>query len=258
VFDIPLRALYSRNVANLFMAGRNISATHAAFTSTRVMATCAVIGQAVGAAAAVCCERGIDPRQLANNKQLVSSLQQSLVRQDQSIRTVPNRDAGDLARQAQVTASTEAGDARAALVIDGIDRDIPANKATSKPAEVHHWGAPLGGGPAWIELAWPKPQRLRSVVLKFDSGFQRELTLTASDSHTRAIIRAPQPETVRDYMVEVVGADGQRRTVATVTGNHQRLNRVTFDALEARSVRVTVSKSNGHEEARIFEIRCYA
>ncbi|NWF83803.1 MAG: FAD-dependent oxidoreductase, partial [Bryobacteraceae bacterium] len=44
VYNIPLRALYSRNVSNLMMAGRNISATHAAFTSTRVMATCAVIG----------------------------------------------------------------------------------------------------------------------------------------------------------------------------------------------------------------------
>ena len=39
---------------NLMMAGRNISATHAAFTSTRVMATCAAIGQAVGTAAAQC------------------------------------------------------------------------------------------------------------------------------------------------------------------------------------------------------------
>jgi hypothetical protein len=40
-YDLPLRSLYSRNVPNLMMAGRNISASHAAFTSTRVMATCA-------------------------------------------------------------------------------------------------------------------------------------------------------------------------------------------------------------------------
>src|SRR6185295_6331403 len=50
-YHIPLRLLFSRNVSNLMMAGRNISATHVAFTSTRVMATCAVIGQAVGTAA---------------------------------------------------------------------------------------------------------------------------------------------------------------------------------------------------------------
>ena len=47
VFDIPLRSLYSKNVSNLLMAGRNISATHVAFTSTRVMATCAAVGKSV-------------------------------------------------------------------------------------------------------------------------------------------------------------------------------------------------------------------
>src|SRR5262249_2982688 len=54
VYDIPLRSLYSRNISNLFMAGRNISASYVAFTSARVMATCAVEGQAVGTAAAHC------------------------------------------------------------------------------------------------------------------------------------------------------------------------------------------------------------
>ncbi|MCA1808657.1 MAG: FAD-dependent oxidoreductase, partial [Lentisphaerae bacterium] len=50
-YGIPYRSLYSRNIENLFMAGRNISATHSALSSTRVMATCATLGQAVGTAA---------------------------------------------------------------------------------------------------------------------------------------------------------------------------------------------------------------
>ncbi len=41
VYPIPYRCHYSRNIANLFLAGRNISASHIAFGSTRVMATCA-------------------------------------------------------------------------------------------------------------------------------------------------------------------------------------------------------------------------
>src|ERR1039458_229472 len=44
VYDIPLRSLYSRNISNLLMGGRNISASYVAFTSARVMATCAVEG----------------------------------------------------------------------------------------------------------------------------------------------------------------------------------------------------------------------
>lgn len=54
VYQIPLRCLYAKNVDNLFFAGRNISASHLAFASTRVMKTCAVMGQAAGTAAALC------------------------------------------------------------------------------------------------------------------------------------------------------------------------------------------------------------
>jgi hypothetical protein len=252
-YDIPLRSLYSKNIPNLWMAGRNISATHAAFTSTRVMATCAVVGQAVGTAVASCLERNLLPRQLAEQPKLVSGLQQLLLRQDQSIRTVRNQDPNDLARKAKVNASAEKGDAKAALVIDGVDRDIPANKTTKTPAETHHWAAPLTDGGAWLELAWEQPQRLREVVLKFDSGFERELTLSSSDSISRRIVRAPQPETARDYKVLVDGKE-----VASVTGNHQRLNRIAFDPVEGRTLRVHVTATNGVPEARILEVRCYS
>lgn len=51
IYSIPYRCLYSVNIDNLFFGGRAISVSHMAFGSTRVMATCAVIGQAVGTAA---------------------------------------------------------------------------------------------------------------------------------------------------------------------------------------------------------------
>lgn len=255
VYDIPLRALYSRNIPNLMMAGRNISATHAAFTSTRVMATCAVIGQAVGTAAQICTERDILPRQLAGDAKLVSSLQQMLLRDDQTIKRVKNADPQDLARTARVTASAEAGPAKAALVTDGWLRDVPDKKG--QPVEVHHWAAPMTQDGAWLMLAWDKPQRISRVQVTFDTGFQRELTLTASDSHTRGTVRAPQPETVRDYSVSV-RQGGSFREVARVSSNHQRVNRLKFDAVEADAVRLRITATNGLEEARIVEVRCYA
>ncbi len=61
---IPYRCLYSRNVQNLFVAGRAISATHVAFGSTRVMNTLAQTGVAVGEAAALCKRHGILPREV--------------------------------------------------------------------------------------------------------------------------------------------------------------------------------------------------
>jgi hypothetical protein len=240
------------------MAGRNISATHAAFTSTRVMATCAAVGQAVGTAAALCVERGLAPRQLSASAELVGRLQQRLLRQDQSIRGVAARDPDDLARTARVRASAEAGEARAVLVVDGVDRDLPADPRTGRPAEVHRWTAPLGPDGAWLELAWDEPRAIGEVVLKFDTGFERELTLTASDSINRGIVRAPQPETVRDYSIVATLADGGDRTLATVTGNHQRLNRVRVGPVTVRALRVVVARTDGVPEARVLEVRCYA
>ena len=65
-YGIPLRSLYSVNIGNLFFSGRNISATHLALSSTRVMKTCALMGQAAGTAAALCIHYGCGPELLRN------------------------------------------------------------------------------------------------------------------------------------------------------------------------------------------------
>jgi hypothetical protein len=239
------------------MAGRNISASYVAFTSARVMATCAVEGQAIGVAAAQCVQTGMTPRALARDPALVARLQETLLRDDQTIKNRPNRDPLDLARQATAAASEEAGSARAALVLDGFTRDIPDKRGD--PAEVHHWAAPVSQGrPAWIELRWDKPRLLREVQITFDTGFRRQLTLSAQEAQNINLLRAPQPETVRDYTLTCRVADGGARTLAVVKNNYQRLNRHRFDPVEAQSVHLEVQATNGDAQARIFEIRCYA
>jgi hypothetical protein len=189
-------------------------------------------------------QAGILPRQLYEEKSRLHAFQQLLLRDDQSIRGLKNEDPLDLARKARVVAS---GDHETAgRVIDGVSRDIPGGQA-------HQWATRLGPGGAWVELNWDEPQRIREVQITFDSGFERELTLSAQDSVNRGIVRAPQPETVRDYTVLVDG-----REAARSEGNHQRLRRHRFEPVLARSVRVHVSATNGDDFARIFEVRCYA
>lgn len=63
-YAIPYRSVYSKNINNLFFAGRNISVTHLALSSTRVIATCAIIGQAVGNACAIAKKYGVSPREV--------------------------------------------------------------------------------------------------------------------------------------------------------------------------------------------------
>lgn len=103
-YHIPFRSLYSVNVSNMLMAGRNISATHVAFGTTRVMATCAVIGEAAGTGAALCVKHEVAPRVVAQEH--MHELQQTLLRQDASVIGIPYVDERDLARTAQIEASS--------------------------------------------------------------------------------------------------------------------------------------------------------
>ncbi|MBW7892236.1 MAG: FAD-dependent oxidoreductase [Chitinophagaceae bacterium] len=104
-YQIPLRCFISRDIDNLFFAGRIISATHVAFGSTRVMATCAHGGQAVGMAAALCKEHQILPAQLLE-KELLHSLQNALNKTGQGIMGIPFKHNNDLLTAAVVSCSS--------------------------------------------------------------------------------------------------------------------------------------------------------
>jgi hypothetical protein len=253
-YNIPLRSLYSRNVANLFMAGRNISATHVAFTSTRVMATCSVIGQAVGAAAAFCVTKDLLPRELAGDHTRMTELQQQLLRDDQTIRHRRNKDPLDLARQADVTASDSAADSEPAHVINGLVRDLPGKWE-------NRWGAKLGSEGVWLQLEWKQPKTIRHIQLTFDTGFHRELTHSQQNDKykgDRAIIWGPQPETVRDYELLYRAPEKNEWTsLGKFTGNYQRLRRHEFAPFQAGALRLKIYATHGEAIARVYEIRCY-
>ncbi len=120
-YQIPYRCLFSRNIPNLFLAGRIISVSHVAFSSTRVMATCAHGGQAVGMAAARCLREGLRPADLLAAPRM-AALQADLLRSGQHLPGLCYRDAEDLVTQGRLTASStlrlarlEADDGRESL-----------------------------------------------------------------------------------------------------------------------------------------------
>ncbi len=61
-YPVPYRCFYSKNIDNLFMAGRNISVTHEALGTVRVMRTIGMMGEVVGKAAYLAVRHGTDPR----------------------------------------------------------------------------------------------------------------------------------------------------------------------------------------------------
>lgn len=250
-YSIPLRSLHSRNVPNLLFAGRNISATHVAFASTRVMATCSVMGQAIGTAAAVAAELGVSIAELSSKKN-VGALQQRLIKDDAFIPTLCHEQVLSLAKGCQsVTASSSQPNFAPQLVLDGISRDLIGKFGPWADGKPHHWQS--GELPAWIELRFDQPMEIRELHLTFDSGFQRELILSPADGHTKKVVRGPQPELVKTY--EVL-ADG--KVIASETENYLRKRVHRFETpVRATTLRLAISATHGVPEARVFEIAVY-
>ena len=248
-YNIPFSSLYSNKVKNLMMAGRNISCSHVAFSSTRVMSTCATVGQAVGTAAAICLDDKITPAQLRANPEKVKQLQQTLLRDDQTILGIKNTDPADLARSAKVTASESIADSAPENVISGITIDLPKQNK-------NRWVASAASKP-WIKLEWSSPQKFSQVRFIFEPG-NTALSQTGSDYLLKTMIRGPQPKIVREYQVTAVLEDGSEKVLADVKNNYQKLVVNKFDPVLAKALKVQVSATNGDPNVIIKEIRVEA
>ena len=101
---IPYRCIYSKNITNLFAAGRNVSVTHIALGTVRVQNTIATLGQAAGTAAAMCIKLNETPRGIYQRH--MHDLQQLLIKNDQYIPGFKNEDPADPCLTSTVTASS--------------------------------------------------------------------------------------------------------------------------------------------------------
>ena len=262
IYDIPLRSCVSRDVANLMFAGRNISATHVGFSSTRVMATCAVIGQGAGTAAAWAAAHDSDTIDLATSPRAMHAIRQRLLRDDAFLIGATNEDPHDVARSAAVTSSSATVEGAADNVLSGQTRAVHgiwgAAPERARPGS-HRWMSDAAQGlPAWIELRWEQPVWLARLQFVFDTGMHRVLTLSHSDAYVQRMqYGIAQAETVRDYTVEAE-IDGVWSELARATGNFARCVVHDLDTpVEASALRLLVTATNGLDHARLCELRAY-
>ncbi len=224
-FGIPYRSLYSRNVENLLFAGRNISVTHAALSATRVMATCAVIGQAVGSAAALCVAKGVTPRGLYPAH--IGELQQQLMADDAWL-------PGQARAIDPLTQAARLGGEQAVLRT-GHDRPIgeQSNAWTGQPGSA-------------IALEWDSPTAIGGARLVFDSDL---LDLKRMPHEYPARLAVPA-SLVRAFRLEA-RQGGQWRTVYRNDDNHQRLVRLPLN-LQADALRLIPEATWGADAVRVF------
>jgi len=244
IYEIPFRSLYSKNVSNLLFAGRNISQTHIALSSTRVMATCSLMGQAVGTAAALCLKHGVFPRDIAQHH--VSELQEQLLRDDAFIPLRPARDSKDLARKAGliVASSTLSGDAK--LLTDGVSRDINN--------ETHHWQS--NGLPAELILEWERPVMLSRVEIKCDTNLKRNIMMR-KDSKVSATFRNDVPPELLKSLDVAARVKGKWVNQGSTEENRTRLIKFSFARVKTTALRIRLKETYGHKNAKLFEVRCY-
>ncbi|MCX7044169.1 MAG: FAD-dependent oxidoreductase [Candidatus Sumerlaeota bacterium] len=229
-FTIPFRCLYSKNIENLMMAGRNISASHLGMSDTRVMLTCAVMGHAAGAGAALCIEHSAGPRDICDR--YMEQLQQQLLKDGAYIIGLPNRDPRDLARKAAVKASSEAaaeiepykGEKMAAAnVINGYAR--------AEGGKTNAWAPDKNAKPPhWIELSWSEPQTFNMVHVAFQ---------TVAFAAKRLVIEAWQ--------------NGAWKQAAEVTENRHRRVAYGMDRVTAERLRIVFDEPCGICEIRVYD-----
>ena len=245
-YSIPYRCYYSRNVENLMMAGRDISASKMAFSSCRVMGTCAVGGQAVGTAAAIAVQNDCSPRQVG--EKYIRQLQQKLLKNDCYIPGHANQDEKDMARSAQVTATSQIPGGEAVNVINGVSRGVNDNTNCwiSESLEQHQS----------ISLALKETAVVREVRLTFDTDLSHEIQPTLIKNVKKRQPKYLPVELVKDYQVELI-AGGNVVASQQISENGQRLNVLQFEDVACDTVKITVQATHGCNSARIFEIRIY-
>lgn len=224
-YSIPYRTLYSANVDNLYFAGRNISVTHLALSSVRVMATCALLGEAVGKAAYLAISNGCAPHDVYLTH--LDKLQDLLLDADCFLPS----------KRRKVSAACTGANLQGAddTIRNGLDREHPIYQNNGKV-----YSCAPG---AMIAYTFPAEQ-VQSVHLVFDSDLNRETLPGSSVERTRCMRsnqRLDQPHTTlppalcKEFVLTGY-LNGQVQFTAHVEENRKRAHHFklgkTFDKLE--------------------------
>lgn len=227
-FGIPYQVLYSKNIDNLMFAGRNASCSHAAMSSTRLMATCAVMGQAAGTAAAMAAERGITPREV---NQHIKALQQTLLRDDCYLPWIA-QEFGPLTMESRLAASQGDGEP----VRDGINRQVGDDP--------HAWECRAGDQLSYL---FPEPADVKEVTLLLDSDLSKGI----GHKHSRGNVLTSVPP-VMPKVFHIDGLiDGKWQTLHSVEDNHQRLVRMSLGR-QLEGVRFVLDETWGGEQTCVY------
>lgn len=221
-WGLPLRCMISDNIENLCFAGRNISVTHAALSSSRVMATCAVLGQALGTAVSFAVRDNV-----ALENVDIKKLQQTLAEDD--------------------------------CFIPRYKRELPRlTRAAACSAEVVRNGTERGEQNCWvgkkgdiIEYEFDSDTEISGIRLVFDSDLNRDYH-NMPCSYPLVQTKFKLPETlIKEYKIEIISENGAVESLY-IDDNHQRFVKHKINR-KANKIRFIPIASWGCSELRLFD-----
>lgn len=232
-YGIPLKCLYSANIKNLFFAGRNISATHMAFGSTRVMGTCAIMGQAAGTAAALIHSWSIQAGAIDQTQ--IKEIQNTLLDQDCYL--------PGILRHKKETIGFEIDSASGPNLYNGVDRQL-------KGQDNGVWvtiGEPF-------EITLESIHHVKGIRLVHDSDFKHKKRLPCSFPLKRN--KGIMPSTMmREYLIEYYADEDKLwKQLFHVTNNVQRLDVQRCQQTKMARLRFTLIKSWEGDKAHLFAL----
>ena len=228
------------------MAGRDISTTKLGLASTRIIGCCAIGGEAVGIAAALCKKYGCNPRELMPH---IKELQQLILKDDGYLPGYINEDPADHALRATFTATSQKANGAPEQVKNGISRKIGD--------DMNAWisdGIAEGGEVLTMKL--DAPQTLSQLRLTFYSDFAYPIRVTMAPNRQKQQRDGVPAELVKDYTV-ILKKNGETVREIEVKGNYQRHNVLDFEPTLCDTAEIRVTATNGIEDAWIYEVRAY-
>jgi hypothetical protein len=211
-------------------AGRDISCTHAALSSTRVMGTCSALGQAVGMAAVLAVQKGLLPRGMNAH---IEELQQMLIADDCYLPWVEQNYTA-LTLKADLSASR--GDP--SPVRDGLNRPVDDVE--------HRWLCHKGDHLAY---RFDGERAIEQVTLVLDSALDKNVAMSY---HQRDDQLTHVPDVMpKTFRIETLGSDGAWHTLHRVQNNYQRLVRVPVGRA-TQGIRFVLEETWGSETTNIY------
>lgn len=255
-FWVPYRCLYSRNIDNLFMAGRCISVTHDALGAVRVMRSCGTQGEIVGMAASVCKEFNTNPRGVYKNHltDLQKRMRKGVGKVDGS--TIPYSNQGEhgksmrqvnltqpkwLGRAGKNFARTAKVSTNRKLKTGEIDRTMLLNDGNGKIEDNSARWIGKGSMPHIIEYHWEK-----------------SVTLSASRMISGRYNGARVLDPVSDFKLQYSNDNGAtwQDALPAIKGCKDPVWSATFAPVKTKHLRLVITGAP-HNLSRLWEVEFY-